>query len=209
MDTNALVEKYVGDMVATRREIHAHPELSNQEFETTRRIEDFLKECGIEVLDVGMKTGCIALLRGGKPGKTVGLREDIDALPIVEQTGLPFCVSVRCLMHACGREHPSDRFAATAVRFQRSGKNFTAMYCSFSSRRKKPCTEHWTRWLRIPEKYPRMYVLHTGLHCSPDRMPGPSASSKDRPMLPQISCISRSTEKPAMGPIRKTSWIPS
>lgn len=104
MDTNSLVEKYVGDMVAMRREIHAHPELSNQEFETTRRIEDFLKECGIEVLDMGMKTGCIALLRGGKPGKTVGLREDIDALPIVEQTGLPFASQCEGVMHACGHD---------------------------------------------------------------------------------------------------------
>ena len=65
MDTNLLVEKYAEEMVAMRREIHAHPELSNQEFETTKRIEGFLKQCGIEILDVGMKTGCIALLRGG------------------------------------------------------------------------------------------------------------------------------------------------
>lgn len=207
MDTNALVEKYVGDMVATRREIHAHPELSNQEFETTRRIEDFLKECGIEVLDVGMKTGCIALLRGGKPGKTVGLREDIDALPIVEQTGLPFASQCEGVMHACGHDIHQTVLLYTAkclseVREELHGNVLfifqpaeEALYGALD-----------TLATKFYEKYPPDVL--TGLHCSPNGMPGPSASSKDRPMLPQISCISRSTEKPAMGPIRKTSWIP-
>lgn len=104
MDTNTLVKKYIADMVAMRREIHRHPELSNKEFDSTKRIEKFLKGCGIEILDVGMKTGCIAVLKGGHPGKTVGLREDIDALPIVEQTGLPFASENEGVMHACGHD---------------------------------------------------------------------------------------------------------
>ncbi|WP_302220846.1 M20 metallopeptidase family protein [Acidaminococcus timonensis] len=104
MNTNTLVEKYIADMVAMRREIHRHPELSNKEFDSTKRIEKFLKGCGIEILDVGMKTGCIAVLKGGHPGKTVGLREDIDALPILEQTGLPFASENEGVMHACGHD---------------------------------------------------------------------------------------------------------
>ena len=104
MDTNTLVKKYIADMVAMRREIHRHPELSNKEFDSTKRIEKLLKGCGIEILDVGMKTGCIAVLKGGHPGKTIGLREDIDALPIVEQTGLPFASENEGVMHACGHD---------------------------------------------------------------------------------------------------------
>lgn len=104
MDTNTLVEKYEQEMIGVRRTIHQHPELSNKEFETTKRIEKFLRDCGIEVLEVGMKTGCIGLLKGGKPGKVVGLREDIDALPIVEQTGLPFASCEEGVMHACGHD---------------------------------------------------------------------------------------------------------
>ncbi|MGP2526910.1 M20 metallopeptidase family protein [Acidaminococcus sp. LBK-2] len=185
MDTNSLVEKYVGDMVALRREIHAHPELSNQEFETTKRIEAFLKDCGIEILDVGMKTGCIALLRGGKPGKTVGLREDIDALPIVEQTGLPFASQCDGVMHACGHDIHQTVLLYTAkclseVREELHGNVLfifqpaeEALYGALD-----------TLATKFYEKYPPDVL--TGLHCSPEwdagtigLIKGPANASSD------------------------------
>ena len=87
MDTNTLVEKYEQEMIGVRRTIHQHPELSNKEFETTKRIEKFLRDCGIEVLEVGMKTGCIGLLKGGKPGKVVGLRKILMPCPLWNRQG--------------------------------------------------------------------------------------------------------------------------
>ena len=69
-------------MIEIRRHIHAHPELSNEEFKTTELIREKLTEYGIEIADIGLKTGVVGILRGGKPGKTVAIREDIDALQI-------------------------------------------------------------------------------------------------------------------------------
>lgn len=104
MDTNNRVEQYKDAMIATRRTIHENPELSDQEVKTTERIIQFLQACGIEILNVGMNTGCIGVLRGRTHDKVVGLREDIDALPIVEQTGLPFASKNQGVMHACGHD---------------------------------------------------------------------------------------------------------
>lgn len=104
METNELVEQYREEMIRMRHTIHRNPELSNKEFKTTERIKAFLTECGIELLDVGLGTGCIGLLKGGAPGPTVGLREDIDALPIVELSGVPYASETEGIMHACGHD---------------------------------------------------------------------------------------------------------
>lgn len=103
-DTKDLLHRYAGDMVATRRRIHQNPELSGREFKTTELIREFLRNCEIEIMDTDLKTGCIGLLKGGKPGKIVGLREDIDALPITEETNLPFASENEGVMHACGHD---------------------------------------------------------------------------------------------------------
>lgn len=67
-----------------------HPELSYEEYETTERIKRELAAAGIEILQIPLKTGVTAIVRGAKPGKTYGLRCDIDALPIEEETDLPY-----------------------------------------------------------------------------------------------------------------------
>ena len=90
MDTMSLTAKYEDEMIAIRRHIHRHPELSNKEYKTTEFIREKLTEYGVEIAEIGMKTGVVAVIRGGKPGKTVAIREDIDALPMKELTGLPF-----------------------------------------------------------------------------------------------------------------------
>ena len=88
-----------------RHQLHRCPELGHQETETTRRIRAFLEGCdGIEILEHPFPTGLAARIRGGHPGKLLALREDIDALPIVEKTGLPFASLVPGLCHACGHD---------------------------------------------------------------------------------------------------------
>ena len=94
MDTMNLIREQESDMIEIRRHIHANPELSNEEFKTTELIKEKLTEYGIEVCEIGLKTGVVGLLRGGKPGRTVAIREDIDALPMAELTGLPFASKV-------------------------------------------------------------------------------------------------------------------
>lgn len=100
-----LSEKHDGYIIEQRRHFHAHPELSLQEVSTTADIIARLKVIdGIEVQTHEGLTGCVGILKGAKPGKTVVLRADIDALPVTEQTGLPFASQNLGKMHACGHD---------------------------------------------------------------------------------------------------------
>jgi len=87
-----------------RRHIHMHPELSFKEFKTTEYLVQQIEQYpGIEIIRPA-KTGLIAILKGGLPGKTIGLRADIDALPITEEVDLPFKSKNPGVMHACGHD---------------------------------------------------------------------------------------------------------
>src|SRR5215510_12543672 len=78
-------------VTAWRHDIHQNPELSNQEVRTSKLVADHLKSLGIEVREnVGGTHGVVGILRGGKPGPVVGLRADMDALPVVEQVNVPY-----------------------------------------------------------------------------------------------------------------------
>jgi amidohydrolase len=92
--------EYVTDM---RRYFHMHPESSLQEFETCKRIQKELSEMGVPFKVVN-DIGVIAEIEGAKPGKTVALRGDIDALEITEKTGVPYASTVPGKMHACGHD---------------------------------------------------------------------------------------------------------
>ncbi|MEO3946249.1 amidohydrolase [Gorillibacterium sp. CAU 1737] len=87
-----------------RRELHQYPELSNEEYETTKRIKRWLEEAGIAIAPFPLRTGVVAELGGNRPGPIVALRADIDALPVQEATGLPFASAVEGKMHACGHD---------------------------------------------------------------------------------------------------------
>ena len=99
-------------VVEWRRDIHEHPELSNSEVRTAALVAAHLKKLGFEVRTGVAKTGVVGVLKGGKPGGVVALRADMDALPVVEQTGLPFASKVKAtyngaevgVMHACGHD---------------------------------------------------------------------------------------------------------
>ncbi|CAH0250254.1 putative hydrolase YxeP [Peribacillus sp. Bi96] len=91
-------------LISIRRHLHQYPELSNEEFDTTKSIQTWLEEEGIEIRHTGLKTGVFADIKGGKPGPTVAIRADIDALPIEERTGLPFASKIKGVMHACGHD---------------------------------------------------------------------------------------------------------
>lgn len=84
--------------------LHRHPELSWQEHATTDYLRSLLDEWGIPVLDTGLDTGLCAVIQGGRPGPTVALRADIDALPVTEATGLACASETPGKMHACGHD---------------------------------------------------------------------------------------------------------
>lgn len=87
-----------------RRELHRHPELSGREKETARRITAFLAGRGLEITAGIAGYGLKAVLRGRKRGRTIGFRADMDALPVQEETGLPFASEEPGVMHACGHD---------------------------------------------------------------------------------------------------------
>jgi amidohydrolase len=92
-------------MIQIRRYLHEYPELSFKEEKTAQYILDFYKEKDVEVQsNVGNGYGIIVTIKGGKPGKTIALRADFDALPILEETGLSFTSKNEGVMHACGHD---------------------------------------------------------------------------------------------------------
>lgn len=92
------------ELIALRRELHMYPELSFQEENTPKKVADFLKDLGIEVkTNVGGR-GVVGLLRGVRPGKTVALRADFDALPIQDEKSVEYRSRIPGVMHACGHD---------------------------------------------------------------------------------------------------------
>jgi amidohydrolase len=100
-------------VIAWRRDIHQNPELGNREFKTARKVTEHLKELDFDKITTGIAhTGVVGILKGGRPGPTIALRADMDALPVKEQTGLPFASKVKAeyngkevsVMHACGHD---------------------------------------------------------------------------------------------------------
>ena len=108
-ERSAAVEQKV---IKWRRDVHQHPELGDQEARTARLVAEHLKGLGLEVRTGVGRTGVVGVLRGAKPGRTVALRADMDALPVKEPDGLPFASKAKQsylgkevdVMHACGHD---------------------------------------------------------------------------------------------------------
>ena len=107
-DLDPLMEK----VISWRHDIHEFPELGNREFRTSKKVAEHLSSLGIEIETEIAYTGVVGLIRGAKPGPTIALRADMDALPVTEQTGLPYASTQRTeylgqdvgVMHACGHD---------------------------------------------------------------------------------------------------------
>ena len=113
--TNAIelaIKKIEPKCIAWRRELHANPELGNREFKTANLIAAHLRSLGIEVSEGVAKTGVIGILKGAKPGPVIGLRADMDGLPVTERAPIAFASKVKStyngqevgVMHACGHD---------------------------------------------------------------------------------------------------------
>lgn len=98
------IDSLYSEMVDIRRHLHQHPELSFKEYKTAQYIADFYEELGIPYETNIGGNGVIATLEGGKPGKTVALRADFDALPIQDEKDVPYKSTVEGVMHACGHD---------------------------------------------------------------------------------------------------------
>lgn len=110
---DTLARELTPQVVTWRRDFHQHPELGNRETRTAKVIAEELTRLGYEVQTGVAHTGVVAVLKGGKPGRTVALRADMDALPVTEQGDLPFKSTAKAMwngqevgvMHACGHDN--------------------------------------------------------------------------------------------------------
>ncbi len=107
------VEAVIEDVIGWRRDFHQYAELSNREFRTAKVIANHLRQLGMEVTTGVAKTGVVGVLKGVAPGPVLALRADMDGLPVVEKTGLPYASTQRSeyegrevgVMHACGHDN--------------------------------------------------------------------------------------------------------
>jgi amidohydrolase len=107
------------ELVAVRRDLHAHPELAFEEVRTAGIVAGRLRALGLEARTGVGKTGVIATVRGGKPGRTVLLRADMDALPIQEENDVPYRSQAPGKMHACGHDCHTSILLGLAKQFAR------------------------------------------------------------------------------------------
>jgi amidohydrolase len=98
------IDKHKDNLIALRRDLHWHPELSFQEHRTAGIVVHRLRAAGLEVCSGIAGTGVVAFLRGEKPGRTIAWRADMDALPLAERSNLPYASLIPGVMHACGHD---------------------------------------------------------------------------------------------------------
>ncbi len=99
------IAEYQAEMAAWRQDLHAHPELALQEVRTSQVVQAKLQEFGVDEIITGMaRTGVVGVIKGRGEGGSIGLRADMDALPIQEETGLPYASRNHGVMHACGHD---------------------------------------------------------------------------------------------------------
>jgi hippurate hydrolase len=98
------IDDLVAPLVSFRRDIHANPELAYEEHRTAKKVEEALRELGLEVHTGIGGTGVVASLKVGNSDRSIGLRADMDALPIHEETGLPYASCTQGVFHGCGHD---------------------------------------------------------------------------------------------------------
>ena len=119
------VAKHIAGTIELRHQIHQNPELGNREFKTAKLVADHLRSLGFDDVQTGIAhTGVVGIIKGGKPGGVVAVRADMDALPVTEETDLPFKSTVKTtyldkevgVMHACGHDiHTSVQLGVASV----------------------------------------------------------------------------------------------
>jgi len=118
-----VLKKHLPDLTAIRHDLHAHPEMLFQEERTAGIVADECRRLGFEVATGIAKTGVVASLRNGNSGRTIGIRADMDALPIQEQTNLPYASKYPGKMHACGHDGHTTMLLGLA-RYLAEHRNF-------------------------------------------------------------------------------------
>ena len=121
----SIIENWQDELTSWRHHLHAHPELGFEEVRTSAFIRDKLASFGVDATHHDPSgTMVVAEIHGRKPGRSIGLRADIDALPIVEESGLPYASTTPGVMHACGHDGHTTMLLG-AARYLAASRNFS------------------------------------------------------------------------------------
>lgn len=133
----ANLEQLTETLISIRRNLHEHPELSYEEFETTKAIKNWLEEKNITIIHSNLETGVIAEISGNSNGPLIAIRADIDALPIQEETNLPYASKIHGRMHACGHDFHTAAIIGAAYLLKKKNLLLAELYALYSSQLKK------------------------------------------------------------------------
>jgi hippurate hydrolase len=122
LEIEAGLASFIDEFIALRRDIHTHPELAFKETRTSALVADYLKQWGYDVTTGVGGSGVVGTLKRGNSNKTIGIRADMDALPIIEATGLDYASSNSGVMHACGHDGHTTVLLAAARYLAQSGR---------------------------------------------------------------------------------------
>src|SRR3954451_1668357 len=118
------IADFHAEMTEWRRDLHQHPELALRETRTSQRVQELLRSFGVDEVHAGMATtGVVGVIRGQAPGEAIGLRADMDALPILEETGKESASRNPGVMHACGHDGHTTMLLG-AARYLAETRNF-------------------------------------------------------------------------------------
>tara|TARA_B100001113_G_scaffold353225_1_gene356778 strand:+ start:372 stop:1523 length:1152 start_codon:yes stop_codon:yes gene_type:complete len=118
------IQNFSDDLIKIRHDFHQYPELGMQETRTSQKVNELLSSWGIKTYTGVGKKGIVGVLEGNNPGKTIGLRADMDALPIEEKTNLPYSSKNPGVMHACGHDAHTTMLLG-AARYLSENKSFS------------------------------------------------------------------------------------
>ncbi|MFN3613586.1 MAG: amidohydrolase, partial [Rubrimonas sp.] len=178
------IAAYADDLTAIRRDFHQHPEIGFQEVRTSGIVAELLEKWGVEVTRGIGGTGVVGVLKGARPGRTIGLRADMDALPMDEQTNLPYASVNPGVFHGCGHDGHTTMLLG-AARYLAETRDFagTAVFIF------QPAEEGLggaRAMLRdgLFEKFPcdELYGLHNSPYHEPGEIgvkPGPAMAGAD------------------------------
>ena len=162
-----MAEQYFEDAVELRRRIHQQPELSMEEKETSALVREKLREYGISIAELPLETGVIGVLAGERPGRTILLRADMDALPVEERSGLPFASEKKGVCHSCGHDiHTAALLLAARILGEMKKDLAGTVLFLFQPAEEKLNGSQLVIDSGLFEKYQPNFAV--GLHCWPD-----------------------------------------
>ena len=140
MNVQEVAAQYGEYLIEKRRYFHQHPEVSTKEYHTSKAIKEALDEIGVSWRPCGLETGVLVTIQGAKPGKTILLRGDMDALTVQETTGAPYASKNEGIMHACGHDaHMAMLLGTMRILVQNKEELPGTVYCCFEEGEETNC----------------------------------------------------------------------